>query len=221
MMLDNTFKDAAALHRMLRKMSASWSNIIFIAVMFAAEAALYLTDVSNAEVLLPMLAAAVTAWWIMLSLSRVGVHYKMIEVMSVTKRTIADYMVYTGEQVIYIQLAASVAAAALFADDPYSMISAGVCFVLMLAVYYLFADRIVVYSVRMAESVMSSLAEFGPITAMCIIFVIINVSVNLLMPLIGIPMGRTAAIVLLIIAWLMLMACRKKVVKAVEKKMLF
>lgn len=219
-MLDNTFKDAAALHRMLRKMSTSWSNIIFIAVMFAAEAALYLTDVGNAEVLLLMIAAAVTAWWIMLSLSRVGVHYKMIEVMSVTKRTIADYMLYTGEQVIYIQLAASVAAA-LFADDPYSMISAGVCFVLMLAVYYLFADRIVVYSVRMAESVMSSLAEFGPITAMSIIFVIINVSVNLLMPLIGIPMGRAAAIVLLIIAWLMLMACRKKVVKAVEKKMLF
>ena len=219
-MLDNTFKDAAALHRMLRKMSTSWSNIIFIAVMFAAEAALYLTDVGNAEVLLLMIAAAVTAWWIMLSLSRVGVHYKMIEVMSVTKRTIADYMLYTGEQVIYIQLAASVAAA-LFADDPYSMISAGVCFVLMLAVYYLFADRIVVYSVRMAESVMSSLAEFGPITAMSIIFVIINVSVNLLMPLIGIPMGRASAIVLIIIAWLMLMACRKKVVKAVEKKMLF
>ena len=91
----------------------------------------------------------------------------------------------------------------------------------MLAVYYLFADRIVAYSVRMAESVMSSLAEFGPITAMSIIFVIINVSVNLLMPLIGIPMGRAAAIVLLIIAWLMLMACRKKVIKAVEKKMLF
>lgn len=220
-MLDNTFKDVAALHRMLRKMSASWSNIIFIAVMFVIESALHLTDVSNAEVLLPMLAAAVTAWWIMLSLSRVGVHYKMIEVMPVTKRTIADYMVYTGEQVIYIQFAASVAAAALFADDLYSMISAGVCFALMLAVYYLFADRIVVYSVRMAESVMSSLAEFGPITAMCIIFAIINVFVNLLMPLIGIPMGRAAAIVLLIIAWLMLMACRKKVIKAVEKKMLF
>jgi len=220
-MLDNTFKDVAALHRMLRKMSASWSNIIFIAVMFAAEAALYLTDGGNAEVFLPMLAAAVTAWWIMLSLSRVGVHYKMIEVMSVTKRTIANYMVYTGEQVIYIQFTASIAAAAIFADDPYSVFSAGVCFVLMLAAYYLFADRIAVYSVRMAESVMSSLAEFWPITAMWIIFVIINAFVNLLMPIIGRPMGRAAAIVLLIIAWLMLMLCRKKVVSAVERKMLF
>ena len=101
------------------------------------------------------------------------------------------------------------------------MFSAGVCFVLMLAVYYLFADRIAVYSVRMAESVMSSLAEFWPITAMCIIFVIINVFVNLLMPIIGMPMGRAAAIVLLIIAWLILMICRKKVVSAVERKMLF
>ena len=219
-MLDNTFKDVAALRKMLRKMSASWSNIIFIAVMFVIGSALHLTDLGNAEVFLPMLAAAVTVWWIMLSLSRVGVHYRMIEVMPVTKRTIANYMVYTGEQVIYIQLAASVAAAAFFADDSYSMFSAGVCFVLMLAVYYLFADRIAVYSVRMAESVMSSLAEFWPITAMCIIFVIINVFVNLLMPLIGIPMGRAAAIVLLIIAWLILMICRKKVVSAVEKKML-
>lgn len=218
-MPDNSYN--AAVRKTLHKVRASWSNAAAVIVMFCVQSLMYLLDGAAPAILVPLLASLITSWWIAFSLSGVGVHYKMLEVLPVTKRALAGYMVFAGEQLVYIQLAASLAAASLFSNEPYSMFSASVCFAVMLAVYYIFAGRLVKYTITTSESVISYSEELGPLAAMFIIFGTVNALVNSFMPLVGISVGKAAAIVFLIAAWLVLMLCRKKVVDAVEKEMLF
>lgn len=212
----------------LRQLRADWYDLLIAGVSFVLQLALFRLVKRNEDIsamLIPILRAWITAFWILGASSGFGKQIKLLQIMPIRRNELADHMIFIGEKLIYLQLAGAFLAHTFCdkKDFGWALSAELVSFAVMLGIYYLSVGGIAKFVVRPdSATVLTELALGKAVVPMFIIYGVVSVLCYIFAPLFYDMYGNGAiyaSVIPAVLIWIVMVFFRKKIVARTEKAM--
>ncbi len=213
----------------LRQLRADWYDLFIAGVSFVLQLTMFRLIKRNEDIsamFIPLLRGWITAFWILAASSGFGRQVKLLQTMPIRRNDLADYTIFIGEKLIYLQLIGAFLAHC-FCDKKdlgWAFSAELISFAVMLGIYYLSVGGIAKFVVRPdSGTVITELALGKAVLPMFIVYGVVSVLCYIFAPLFY-DMYNTgfmyASIIPAVLIWIVMVFFRKKIVARAEKAML-